>query len=367
MAILDLFKNLFSSDNAESLVRNNVGLLLNENPFARDITNIRSVGASSSSDPNQKIPNSQSGQNLDVQQFPADLGSIYINFGFSKYVRPNPNDNATIDTVFSVSLPLPRVLTEQHTMNLTPQALKTIDVITGGVESMTSGQGMIRQLSDPLGGIIDAAGTVSDIAFSAASQYFMDSGAQLGFFPGEQVFGRLQQSLGFIPNPHLSIFFNGVDLRPAIEFSWLFTPRTPDESNSLKQILKKIKSKILPEVSSGNANIMNYPHIVQPTIVGVDADMIPKYKRGLISAVSINYTPNGPSFFKGTNSPTFIAFSFLFQEIEIFTAQDYDGNQAKDLTDRLSGVLSNALGEATQALQTAQQIQNAIRTTGFGL
>jgi hypothetical protein len=249
-------------------------------------------------------------------------------------------------------------------MNLTPQALKTIDVIVGEARGM-SDQGMIGQLSS-----INSSGaleSVSDIAFSAASQYFMDSGAQLGFFPGEQVFGRLQQSLGFIPNPHLSIFFNGVDLRPAIEFSWLFTPRTPDESNSLKQILKKIKSKILPEVSSGNANIMNYPHIVQPTIVGVDTDMIPKYKRGLISAVSINYTPNGPSFFKGTNSPTFIAFSFLFQEIEIFTAQDYDGNQAKDLTDRLSGVLSNTLGEATQALQAAQQIQNVVRNTGFGL
>lgn len=363
MAILDILNNLFSSDNAQNLVRNNVGLILNENPFASDITNNRSA-SDELSDPIQATSQSQSGQLLSRDQFPLDLSDQFITLTFSKYLRPTPTNSASLEGRYVVDLPLPRVLTEQHTMNLTPQSLKTIGVLANEVQNQfpTSPSSLFSNLANA-----DPVNMVADTAFSAASQLFMDNNPRIKIFSGEQIFGTVQQFLGFIPNPHMSIFFNGVDLRPPIEFSWIFTPRSPAESESVKRILKKIKSKILPEVSSGNANIMNYPHILEASIHGVDPDMAPKYKRGLVSAIAINYTPNGPSFFKGTRSPTFIAFSFTLQEIEIFSAKDYGGAEASTISGRVGDLAKNAIQTGLDSLNGAIAIQNAVRNSGLGL
>lgn len=363
MAILDTLKNLFSSDNAQSLVRNNIGLILNENPFASDITNSRS-GVDELTDPIQATLNSQAGQGLDRDKFPPDLSNQFISLTFSKYLRPTPTNSASLEGKYVVDLPIPRVLTEQHTMNLTPQSLKTVAVVANEIEGAL-GDNFIQNIEKITGG--GALNAVGDTAFSATSQFFMDNNPRLGIFSGEQVFGTVQQALGFIPNPHMSIFFNGVDLRPPIEFSWIFTPRDAGESETIRKILKKIKTKILPEVSSGNANIMNYPHILEVRISGVAEDMAPIYKRGLVSAIAINYTPNGPSFFKGTRSPTFIAFSFTLQEIEVFSAKDYGGSDARNISGMIGDIGRNTFNSALETFNTARAVQTAIRNEGLGL
>jgi hypothetical protein len=49
---------------------------------------------------------------------------------------------------------------------------------------------------------------------------------------------------------------------------------------------------------------------------------MPIYKRGMIESINVNYTPTGLSLFDDDN-PVFVIFSFLFQEIEVFTANDF--------------------------------------------
>lgn len=305
------------------------------------------------SDPSGTIRNSKEQQSFKGTSFPPDLKEDYITFDFSKYQRPSPNSTATNATELSISFPIPRVLTEQHTLNLTPQSLKTIQTIVGAA---TDAADAMTNLT-ATGGFKGFLNSATDLGISAAAQYYSDSGTKFLGFSGEQVVGTLGQVVGVIPNPHMSVFFNGVDLRPAIEFSWLFTPKNANESDLLKSILKDIKKRILPEVSSGAGNAMNYPYMVQPTIHGPDPDMVPLYKKGLISALSINYTPNGPSFFKGTNSPTFIAFSFLFQEIEVFTSKDYGGAEAENFLNRLGDLVPYAKNAI------AQEGQNVINAT----
>lgn len=79
---------------------------------------------------------------------------------------------------------------------------------------------------------------------------------------------------------------------------------------------------------------MGYPHMVKLTLWPWDEmtsdrklkglQTMPVYKLGLIRSIKVDYSPNGLTFFK-TNppQPTFVTFSFVFSEIEAFTANDY--------------------------------------------
>lgn len=302
----------------------------------------RSQGSATDNDPSSVIGKSIWNAPL---QYPLDnLRTEFLTIDFAKYNRPNNFAPGDFASVLQVHLPIPRNLTEQHTIDVAPQKLKTLGAATGIIENAVNvargRQSSYEQITE------DAIG----FAASAASQ-IGESGKAFGF-SGEQITGTIQQYAGAIPNPHISVFFNGVDLRPAIEFSWLFTPRTVGDSMALKEILKQIKSLVLPAISKGNGNIMDYPHMVKIEIQGLDKETTPMYKRGLITAININYTPNGPSFFKGTNAPTFVAFSFLFQEIEIITANDY-GAEAASGAEMLRNMVkkgSNAISDVRNNL-----------------
>jgi len=66
-----------------------------------------------------------------------------------------------------------------------------------------------------------------------------------------------------------------------------------------------------------------------------------KFKPALLRNVSVNYAPNGvPSFFAGTNLPTFIQIRLEFVETEYFTGEDFGAERRSD-----------AISNATETLQ----------------
>jgi len=291
----------------------------------------RSQGFNENNDPSSVIRN----QSTESFQYPTDnLRTEFLTIDFSKYKRPSNFDKGKFESIMYAHLPIPRIITEQHTIDVAPSQLKTLGALVPIAENaLREGVGEGRASREDY--IEDAIGA----AYSALAGY-----------SGEAVGGIVGQYAGAIPNPHISVFFNGVDLRPAIEFSWMFTPKSQRDSEVLKYMLKRIKTLVLPTISRGNGNIMDYPHMVQITIHGLDPETTPIYKKGLITAININYTPNGPSFFKGSNAPTFIAFSFLMQEIEIITANDY-GAETTDSAQRIASNAERLYGSLTSSLE----------------
>lgn len=299
----------FISSKADSL---SSALGQNVNRFSGNLFTGRSQSFTNSSDPSQILSDSLSDKTL---VYPTDnLRTEFFTLRFYKYARPTTFEKTKPKGVLSIHLPVPRNLSEQFTIDVAPTSLKTIGaavpIVENAIGEITGEGGASREqyIDDGIG-----------LLYSAAKEKLSRSST------GEAIGNLGGQYLGTVPNPHISVFFNGVDLRPAIEFSWLFTPKSKDDSLRLKQILTSVKKLILPAISSGAGNVMDYPHMAQAEVHGLDKDTTPKYKLGLITALNINYTPNGPSFFKGTNAPTFIAFSFMYQEIEILTSNDFGG------------------------------------------
>lgn len=295
----------------------------------------KSRSADSSSEPNATVTQSRESQQTKQERFPLNLSEAeYMQIEFSKYDRPSPLMPAKFNTEYSVALPLPRDLSEQHSVRINPQDTGLLGMFTDQIKSIADtaqGKGSNNDVQDSVG-----------LMYAGISTAVQQSGIGIPGLSGEQVAQTAGQFLKAVPNPHISVFFNGVDMRPPMEFSWLFTARNPAESSKIKNIIKQFKQRTLPAVSKGAQNLMAYPQMVRLTLFpwgekfnqnGNWTGTMPMYKLGLISAIHINYSPNGLSFFNDPqSSPTFVVFSFTFQEIEVITGQDYGNNDHPEVT-----------------------------------
>jgi len=282
-------------------------------------------------DPITKILNSREGQSVFSMQYPLTLGEEFLQIEFSKYDRPGPLTSVNFSPVADIKLPLPKELPDDVSINLQSES-------AGGAEAVYSQLKSIKQEVQGTG-----TGSYSDLFKDSAglAYYGLSSAAtslgssMSGIIPGaENVAGMAGQALGIVPNPHLSVFFQGVQIRENLEFSWMFSPRNFAESMVIREIITKMKQLILPPVDTHAQNLMGYPHMVRLTLWPWDEmtsdrklkglQTMPVYKLGLIRGMRVNYSPNGLTFFK-TNppQPTFVSFSFTFTEIETFTANDY--------------------------------------------
>jgi hypothetical protein len=299
--------------------------------------------SASSSEPITAVNQSRESQQTKQERFPLSLSDTeYMLIEFSKYDRPSPLMPAKFNTEYSVSLPLPRDLSEQHSVRINPQDTGLLGMFTDQIKSIMNGVTGTEKRSSS-----DLAEDSVGIMYAGAKN--LASSINVAGISGEQAAETAGQFLKAVPNPHISVFFNGVDMRQPMEFSWLFTARNVTESNKIKNIIKQFKKRTLPAVSTGAQNLMSYPQMVRLTLFPWGEQFIPgsewsgtmpMYKLGLISAIHVNYSPNGLSFFNDDmSSPVFVVFSFTFQEIEVITGKDYGNDDGPTLAkDAMNGL-----------------------------
>ena len=293
-------------------------------------------------DPIQAIARSQDGMTTKSHTYPTNLGTDFISIEFSKYDRPGPMSPVNFSPVYTVNLPLPKDLNETHSLRLDPQETGILTALASNAKSI----GDILQ-----GKSVDTGQLLSQgigVMYQGAKQ--VAGAINVAGVSGEQVLGMAGQYMGAVPNPHISVFFNGVDVRPPMEFSWLLSARNQTESAIIKNIVKEFKKKVLPQVTQGDQNIMSYPHMVRLTLHPWNetngknwSGTMPIYKVGLINSITVNYSPNGLSFFNDSqSSPVFVVFSFTFQELEVWTATDYGGGDAPDPAGAIADSVNSA-------------------------
>ena len=337
--ISGLSKSGLSLDGLKSVASSKLDSLSNSlNPdtslssnFARvspsELLSSRSNSQTESGDPATAIKASQNNQKSQTMEYPLsrDIQTDFMKVKFSKYVRPSAVERGTFNTEMEICLPLPRDLRDTHSVQLNAQATSIVGAMAGTLETLGK-ELQAKNTNLSMKDYLTEGGGIGYYAVKAG----VASSSPLGM-SGEQIADTFGQYIGAIPNPHISLFFNGVDIRGAIEFSWLFSPKNADESDRIRKIIQQFKTRTLPSVTNGSGNIMGYPNMVEIELYpwaeskgGLQT--MPIYKRGMIESINVNYTPTGLSLFAEDNTPVFVIFSFLFQEIEVFTASDFGGD-----------------------------------------
>lgn len=286
----------------------------------------RSSNASKNQNPSVQI--SKTGEatagSTNSLQYPTDLGKYFIEFAFGDYQRPTMDAQATFEIKQTIHLPMPTNLQDAISIGLDSAALNGIgqatEAIAAIVQDIRSGGNSIANTR--LEGI---ASRTTDELVGAGYRAIYDAAGAFGN-AGAAIAGSLGQMLGAIPNPYMTVFFTGVDLKTH-SFRWRFAPRNPAESEAIKNIINQFKGRSLPSLKvGGSSSVLGYPNIVKIELKPNMSELY-LFKRCMVKSVTSNYAPNGiPSFFKGTNSPTVIEFEVQFQEIEIVTAEDYGRN-----------------------------------------
>ena len=286
-----------------------------------------------------------------------DIGKYYMSIRFADYSRPAPFVSAKFDTKYTIHLPMPNNLADMTGVDYDTANLGTIGSLANAQQGEYTGRGTEAQA------LLLNAQSIGSAAGGIVGQLTRGKGLAGGLAGGlighalvnDNIITALEQSLGVAPNPNQSVAFKGPRLRDG-GFSWIFSPRSIEESQAIKDLIYQLKGRMLPTTTYGkDAGLLNYPQMclfnfypwdsnsASGNDYGWGKDSIIRYKRCVLTSVNANYSPSGtPSFFRGTNLPTLISLSISFKEIEFFLATDWGRTAETVGNSKIDSIITDA-------------------------
>jgi hypothetical protein len=107
----------------------------------------------------------------------------------------------------------------------------------------------------------------------------------------------------------------------------LLAPKTEQESDVIRNIIRLLKAKHLPTYAGNSTNLFfNYPALCKPSF-SLGQKYLTDFKYCVIKSVNVSYSPQGevPSFYSASKAPVFIALSIQLEEIQYQLSKDYGG------------------------------------------
>ena len=191
-----------------------------------------------------------------------------------------------------------------------------------------------------------AATMLQALKDSASALGNMDSSkaaAMAGYLARNFISGEIAKSIAVVGertvNPQETLSFSGVDLRN-FTFSWDLFPSNRTDSQMITKIVNLVKQKSLPTTESAGAGgltakaFLNYPSIVELYLLGVNEEHFMRFKRCMVSNVTVDYGGGGmPEILKG-GMPAAVTLTISFSEVAIHTSEDYGGKSktGEDIT-----------------------------------
>ena len=235
----------------------------------------------------------------------------FMKLNFYEYKRPDKFKAGGIDPTLSINLPLPENFTQEFQVDYQSKDIESFgqaiaegkagDVIRTIESNMEAERSFLQGVSATsiAGGAVEVAGYAGRRALLSAN---------------ESIGGLVGQTIGAIPNPHPSVFLNGVQLRQ-YTLAWKLVPRSEDEAAIIRKILKAIKDKALPKKS---AAYLTYPNLIEPVVISALDDIGHDYKKSLMGGMTINYSAEGTSAFFYDGHPVSIELTLNMQEVELY-------------------------------------------------
>ena len=332
--------------------------------------------------PNQSIGKRSGGSSMKRRQwptinFPHGIQFIFKDYSYDEFVTRSPignfnttgnagegqtiwrggaerNTRAQETGSFVLELPIPKTLTDSTGVSIA-------GFERGFIESFLTTQGAALA-NDPMGAASKIANAISKASGNVAGANFDeifggekgsgDTFKRLVLTLGTSVLGQLglgEKSIaavgGSVQNPQSTLYFDGVDLR-SFSFAWQLYPANKAEADEIKNIVREVKSKILPRVQGLNTKdketqgitgsslgraFLKYPSVVLINLLGVDESHYLKFKPCMCKGINIDYSDGGMLTIAEGGVPYGISLSMDFMELEIQTAEDYGADSADDI------------------------------------
>jgi len=150
----------------------------------------------------------------------------------------------------------------------------------------------------------------------------------VGAFGGNVTVNQLlARQSGQIFNPNMELLFNGPTLRN-FRFSFKMTPRSPEEAEQCKLIIRTFKMNMAPKVTSGRGGqslFLNTPNVFELRYKSGFANhpFLHRFKQCFLTDISVNYTGEGVYATYEGREPVSMIMDLTFKELEPIYDQDY--------------------------------------------
>ena len=143
---------------------------------------------------------------------------------------------------------------------------------------------------------------------------------------------------GLAQNPFLTVLFKSPSFKKH-QFSWKLAPTSPQESDTVRQIINTFRSNILPAMApNAGGTLLTYPNMCQISLYPDDSFLY-RFKPCVVESMSVNFASSGaPSFFKNTNAPTEVTLTIDLLEIEYWLKEDVEGTDLRSGGSFLGGL-----------------------------
>ena len=308
-------------------------------------------------------------------------GRYTTNNPLAQYQKTN-DDGKTVDleSTLSIELPFPTALTDANGIQV---AGIERDLVTAAVgESLTKafsdakakGAGGVAAEGKKINQKLQSAGESLYDAYQEGSagkggfgggvakmaEKVMDvvdigiNGAKLlASYMARNFLGDISKTIamdsGLAINPQETLVFDGVDLK-TYTFDWQLYPTSKADSDRIRELVYKLKQRILPKMSGGgfgeklnaflqtegalnekqaklgavNRIFLSYPDTVIINLIGVDESHWPLFKPAMCTSIDIDYTGGGDMVIAKGGRPAAVTLSMSFSELVIHTQDDYN-------------------------------------------
>ena len=217
----------------------------------------------------------------------------------------------------------------------------TLDATTGAADALINTEGTIGQrlgaASKKTATAVADAFKGSDINATNARQLFNAQIATgvVGAFGGNVTVNQfLQRQSGQIFNPNMELLFNSPTLRN-FRFSFKMTPRSPEEAEQCKLIIRTFKMNMAPKVTSGRGEqslFLNTPNVFELRYKSGAANhpFLHRFKECFLTDISVNYTGEGVYATYENREPVSMIMDLTFKELEPIYDQDYFDDIGRD-------------------------------------
>lgn len=239
-----------------------------------------------------------------------------------------------------ISLPIPQNLVDNYSVKVGAFELG----ITGAtaLDAMTD-SGRNAALADVKKAISDVqGGSIDDVTLSGVTSTLKSASAFMGrnaleSLPGGAgIAGAVDIAAGTTVNPHVALKFDGVDLKQHT-FNWQLSPRNEEEAIQIKDMIRYIKSRMLPSYTLGGTSslsrsLMSYPNLIDIYFTGLNQSYFYYFKPAMINTFTTDFTPQGLALNKG-GKPSFINMTMTVTEAQIHTREDFESTSPGGYTD----------------------------------
>jgi hypothetical protein len=195
----------------------------------------------------------------------------------------------------------------------TPDTVSTTQHSHYTAESLTEATGAYGMAASLINDAMNQFKGIKNIATEQLTAAFMasDTGTRAAL-----------KSQGSAINPQMEVFFKDVDFR-TFQFDFLFTPKSPDEAQSVLAIIEAFKFHAAPEIDyaqSAGGRYFIVPSVfdIQMYFNGQPNDKVNKYGICACETISVDYAPQS-WVTHDDGMPVQIRMTLQFKECEIMT------------------------------------------------